>query len=43
MGKNCGEVWGPGLLRLAKGLDHVWDTPLQKVQDMYRSCVSLDI
>jgi hypothetical protein len=31
----CGEVWGPSLLRLAKGLDHLWDNPLQKVQNMF--------
>jgi hypothetical protein len=31
----CGEVWGPGLLRLAKGLDHILDNPLQKVQNMF--------
>jgi len=31
----CGEVWAPGLLRLAKGLDQVWDNPLQKVQNMF--------
>jgi hypothetical protein len=31
----CGEVWGPSLLRLAKGLDKVWENPLQKVQNMF--------